>query len=480
MKKQISTGMIFVYCLGEFARAVIGGLIVTYSLKFFNVTPSSGLPLLLPIGMMGLLRGVGVVFDAVTDPWVASMSDRSRNRNGRRIPFMRWSAIPYALACLLIFFPPKSSVSILNVLWVILMLLCYYMASTLYCVPYMALQPELVTDTRRRVFFYTINSLMFVLGSAVIYALPVMVSSMRAGGMEAIRAWRISLAVFAALGAVCAIIPALAIREKDYVEPRSYYKPIFESLRATFAYKNFRILTFGYLIMQIGFTFFNAAMLYYIDTLLGLKESFATIVLAISIVVGVCTYPLVNRLVRRVGKKPLLIFACCCYVFVYLGIYCYQPIVRFIGTSPLKAGLLSSMAGADATVGSVVCALLIGVLIAFPIACTNILPPSAFADLAQYDTIKTGDNKTGMFVAARQFATKLSQALVSVIVSYVMYLRTTDSYPTQYGVRMTALIAAVCIVGAIVLYTRYDDREVVKTIDDYNAGKKAQEDAEKA
>ena len=469
MKKEITTGKIFVVCLGDFARAVIGGLIVTYSLKFFNVTESSGLPLLLPIGLMGVLRGIGVVFDAVTDPWVANISDKCTNPRGRRILFMRWAAIPYALVCLLIFFPPTGSVSAINIIWVIVMLLLYYLFSTFYCVPFMALQQELVTDTRKRVFFYTINSLMFVLGSAVIYILPVMVSSLRSSGMAAITAWRISLAVFAVLGGVCALIPSLAIKEKDYVESKSCYKPILQSLKATFAYKNFSIMTVGYLIMQFGFAFFNTALLYYIDTLLGLKESFATIVLAISIVVGICTYPAVNALSRRFGKKPLLLAACISYVVIYLGIYLSNFIASAIGTAEVQSSLVIAFAGAGATVGNVTVAFLIGLLIAFPIACTNILPASAFADLAQYDTIKTGDNKTGMFVAARQFVTKLSQALVSVIVSYVMYIGTTDSYPTEKGVRLTALLAAICLTAAIAVYSRYDDRMVVSAIDQYNS-----------
>lgn len=468
MKKEISTGKIFCVCLGDFARAVIGGLVVTYSLKFFNVTQSSGLPLLLPVGLMGLLRGVGVVFDAVTDPWVASMSDKSTNRKGRRIPFMQMAAIPYALVCLLIFFPPSAQVSTANVIWVILMLLLYYLFSTLYNVPFMALQQELVTDTRKRVFFYTINSLMFVLGSAVIYILPVMVSIFRGSGMAAVTAWRISLSVFALIGGVCALVPSLVIKEGDYVEGKSYYKPILQSLRATFAYRNFSIMTIGYLIMQFGFSFFNAALLYYIDTLLELKESFSTIVLAISIVIGICTYPVVNKLNRRFGKKPLLLAACISYVVIYSGIYLSNFIAPALGTGVIKSAFLISLAGENATVGNVTVAFLIGFLIAFPIACTNILPASAFADLAQYDTIKTGDNKTGMFVAARQFVTKLSQALVSVIVSYVMYLGSTDSFPTKGGVRTTALLAAICLALAIVVYSRYDDRHIVSTIDDYN------------
>ena len=80
---------------------------------------------------------MGVIFDAITDPWVASISDRSASPKGRRLPFMRWAAVPYAITCLLIFFPPKGDVSWVNVAWVIAMLLAYYMSSsTLYCVPH--------------------------------------------------------------------------------------------------------------------------------------------------------------------------------------------------------------------------------------------------------------------------------------------------------------------------------------------------------
>lgn len=473
MKKQISTGKIFAFCLGDFSRAVINGLIVTYSLKFFNPTESSGLPILLAMGAFGIIRMVGLLFDAVTDPWVASMSDRSKNKNGKRIPFMRWSAIPYAATCLLLFFPPNDHATVLNIVWVVAMILLYYLFSTLYCVPYAAMQAELTSDTRRRVFFYTINSLMFVIGSAVIYVHPMLVSMFKAQGMETVWAWRAAFAVFAVLGAICAIIPAFAVKENDYVEHKEYYTPIFKSFAATIKIKQYRIVTLGYLVMQAGFVFFNAAMLYYIDVLLGLKETFATIVLGISIVVGVCTYPLVNLLARKVGKKALLIAACLTYVLVYTGIFFYEPISQFFGTAPITSSFLIGFAGEGALTGDVVCAFLIGILIAFPIACTNILPSSAFADLAQYDMIQTGDNKTGMFMASRSFANKVSSAVVTFIVSQVMYYGATGDYPTVLGVRLTAIIAAALLLVATFIYAQYDDKKIVSFIDEHNAKQKA-------
>ena len=145
-----------------------------------------------------------------------------------------------------------------------------------------------------------------------------------------------------------------------------------------------------------------------------------------------------------------------------------------ISTDAMKPGFITSLAGEGTQVGCVVVAFLIGLCVAFPIACTNILPPSAFADMAQYDRIKTGIDRTGMFVATRQFCNKMAQAGVTVIVSYTMYLGATDSYPTQRGVQMTALIAAILLAVAVLVYSGYQDKEIVAYIDEWNAKQKAE------
>jgi GPH family glycoside/pentoside/hexuronide:cation symporter len=468
MHRQLSTGRLFLFSLGDFARAILGGLLVTYLLKFFNITESSGLPLLLPPALIGTLRGLSIIFDAVIDPWIASTSDKSKNRSGRRIPFMRWSAIPYALTCLLIFFPPnRTAPGALNIVWVMVMLLVYCLTQSLYQIPYQALQTEIVSDTRRRVFFYSVQSFNFVIGSAIIYVLPVMVTVFRSNGLSALDAWQLSFGIFAAAGCAALLIPAFAIRERDYVQPQESCLQLWKSLGATLGYSQFRILITAYLVMQTAFAFFNTAMLFYIDILLGLKESFATVVLGLSIVIGVSTYPLVNLIARRHGKKPLILVACAAYVFIYGGIYFYRPVSAFLGTAPLTNAFLVSLAG-PATVGGLSCGILIGILIAFPIACTNILPTAAFADIAQYDAIVSGENKVGMFVAARQFLLQFTQAAVTAVVSWVMYTGSTNEYPTEYGVRLTALLACVVVFVALLLYSRYDDREIVSSIDSWN------------
>lgn len=453
MKKQISNKNIFLLCFGDFSRGLLYGIITTYLLSFFvPTTATSTLPrFLVSAGLaMAAIRSIGMVIDAITDPWFANISDKFHGKHGRRIPFMKWSAIPYALCCLLIFFPPINGSSFVNVVWVGLMLVAYYVFSTFYNIPYMALQAEIVTEPKRRVFLYTITSLMFVVGSALVYTTGLFKGLLMGAGLSELWGFRIPFCIFAVIGCITALIPAFVIKENDYVEPQQSYMPILKSLKATFKYKNFAIMTIGYLIMWVAFAFFNASLVYYIENLLGQPSSFSTIVLGISIVVGIATYPLLNKVAKKTGKKPLLLGACVAYIFIYGCIYFYQPIVAAIGGN--------------------VFAILLGVFIAFPIAVTNIVPSSTFADLAQYDHIKTGENRAGMFVAARNFASKMAQSIVLLIVPSLLLIGSPDGNTAgSRGIQLTALVACIFVGGALITYIFYNDKEVIRTINEHNA-----------
>jgi GPH family glycoside/pentoside/hexuronide:cation symporter len=75
-----------------------------YTLRFYAPTETTGLPLLLPIGVIGIIQGISIAFDALIDPWVATVSDNSKNPKGRRIPFMRKATIPAGIFCVLVFY----------------------------------------------------------------------------------------------------------------------------------------------------------------------------------------------------------------------------------------------------------------------------------------------------------------------------------------------------------------------------------------
>ncbi len=448
--KKITNAKIFALCLGDFSRGLIGGIVTSYLLTFYIPTNSdTTLPQFFfnAAITMAVIRGIGTVIDAITDPWVASLSDNCKSPLGRRIFFMRWAAIPYGLFCLLVFFPPLNKPSMVNAIWVGAMLILYYLFSTFYNIPYSALQAEIVADPQRRVFLYTINSLLYVISSALVFCTSMFKSLLMKNGVAEIWALRIPFIIFCVLGSISALIPAFVIKEKEYVQPKPYHQSIWQAMKATASYPNFMIITVGFLVMWIAFTFFNTAEVYYITNLLALDDSWVTIVSVISIAVGVATYPLVNILAKKVGKKPLLLGACTTYVILYFAIYNYNFVIRIIGGPAF--------------------AIVIGLVIAFPIAITNIIPSSIFADLAQYDTIMTGQNRAGMFLAARNFANKLCQAVVAIVCSLLLGTGTDGSgAATSSGIRQTALVAMIFVALSVVIYWFYDDKKIVKAIEE--------------
>lgn len=450
--KKLTNGKIVALCMGDFSRGMINGIITTYLLTFFIPTnANTTLPqfFLNASLVMAVIRGIGTIVDAITDPWVANLTDNCKHRLGRRIPFMRMSAIPYGACCLLIFFPPVNGTSYVNALWVGVLLVLYYLFSTLYNIPYSALQAEIVAEPKRRVFLYTINSLMYVISNALVFCTSMTKGMLMNAGIPEIWALRIPFVVCCTLGAVTAMIPAMTIREQDYIAPKPYSQPLGEALKAIFSYRNFTVITIGYLVMWVAFTFFNTAQVYYITNLLALPDIWVTIVTVISIGVGVCTYPLVNVLARKIGKKPLLLGACVTYVLLYGAIYNYSTVISLIGGPAF--------------------AIVIGLVIAMPIAITNIIPASMFADLAQYDTIKTGKNRAGMFLAARNFANKLCQSIV-VIACALLLGKGTDGTgaATAEGIQATALVACLFVAGALGIYFFYDDKEIAAAIAEQN------------
>lgn len=454
--KKLTTGKIVALCMGDFARGIINGIVTTYLLTFFIPTnANTTLPrfFLNAALIMAVIRGIGTVVDAITDPWVANLTDKCTHKLGRRIPFMRWSAVPYGLCCLLIFFPPVNGTSFVNAVWVGVLLILYYLFSTLYNIPHSALQAEIVAEPSKRVLLYTINSLLYVISNALVFCTSMTKGILMGAGIPEIWALRIPFVVCCIAGIVAALIPTFAIREKDFISPKTYSQPIGEALKAIFQYKNFTIITIGYLVMWVAFTFFNTAQVYYITNLLALPDLWVTIVTVISIGVGVCTYPLVNILARKVGKKPLLLGACITYVLLYGAIYSYRFVIGLIGGPAF--------------------AIVIGFVIAMPIAITNIIPASMFADLAQYDSIKTGENRAGMFLAARNFANKLCQSIV-VVACALLLGKGVDGTgsATSEGVQATALVAMIFVGCALCIYFFYNDKEITQTIREHNAEKK--------
>ena len=149
--KKIDTSLIVRLCLPQFAVGLFTTMLNNYLIYFYQPSKESGIPNLIPQGrivlgiltIIGLIKAIGHIIDAVTDPLIVSCSDKSRHPDGRRIPLMKKAAIPFGLCALLMFFAPLGKVSWLNAVWIAAFMWGYYFF-TLYMIPHNALIPSLV------------------------------------------------------------------------------------------------------------------------------------------------------------------------------------------------------------------------------------------------------------------------------------------------------------------------------------------------
>ena len=103
--------------------------------------------------------------------------------------------------------------------------------------------------------------------------------------------------------------------------------------------------------------------------------------------------------------------------------------------------------------------LIIGISAAIPMAVLGILPQAIVADIAEADAKITGENRQGMFYAARTFAFKMGQSVAMLLFTSLALIGTNG-----LGYRISAGAAAVlCLLGGIVLFA-YDEKKIMNII----------------
>ena len=312
--KQLTRGKIWCFALGQFGWSLLAALLSNFVTAYYvpdEATQAAGQPLFIPQGaiflgitVLGLITGLGRVFDAVTDPLVGSLSDRCRSKDGRRIPFMRAAAIPFGLATILTFWSPVNSVSWLNAAFLFVMMMLFYLFMTMYCTPFNALIPELGTEQKTRMSISTTISFTYIAGMAIAYTAPTLWGIFQdTFGLSRVDAIRTVFTILGVIGTGCLFIPVFTIREKDYVTAQPSQSTALKSLKATFRNKDFRLFVASDIIYFLGITTFQTAMLYYVTTLLKLDEGMSTLFFVAMTALSVLFYPLVMKLTPKYGKK---------------------------------------------------------------------------------------------------------------------------------------------------------------------------------
>ena len=152
----------FAFGVGSGAEALVLYSVSQYAIFYYNQV------LGLPAHLAGLAVSASLLFDAMSDPIVGSLSDRTNSRLGRRHPYMFAAPIPIVLAFLAVFNPPAGLGDWGLFAWFMVAVIFMRQAMTFFHTPHLAFGGELSRDYTERSKVMAYNSFFSWAGGAAV------------------------------------------------------------------------------------------------------------------------------------------------------------------------------------------------------------------------------------------------------------------------------------------------------------------------
>ena len=118
-----------IYASGNLPAALTTGMVESWLLFFYCPPKDQNLPVYASLLAFSIIGFLGRVVDSVSDPLVGFWSDRTRSRMGRRKPFLPFGSPLLAVVFVLLWFPPTQGVTMMNNIWIVVMVCIFWFCS---------------------------------------------------------------------------------------------------------------------------------------------------------------------------------------------------------------------------------------------------------------------------------------------------------------------------------------------------------------
>jgi GPH family glycoside/pentoside/hexuronide:cation symporter len=352
---------------------------------------------------------IGVIWDAVNDPIVGTISDRIKTRWGRRRPFLLFFSIPFALGFLLLWWAPPWQSQIALMFTVMFAFMLSDTLQTLVVVPYYTLTPEIAPDydqrtslTGYRMFFNLLASL----ATAVLG--PIIVKGAVTAGATPQQGYITVAALFGGLAALPFLLIGLVIRERYASAAEAEQTVSFrETVRTAWRNIPFRFATGLYMLNWITFDLVALMLpfflIYWIAqgdlvasvNVFGEKIALESVVLGVLLSTAVVALPFWTWLARKLSKRAAYIIGMSFWAVVQLILLTVQP-------------------------GQTDFVLILAVLAGLSVSTAHVLPDAIFPDVIEWDELRTGRRHEGIYYGVKNFVRKLTGALAIFLALQVL------------------------------------------------------------
>ncbi|MFA7566157.1 MAG: MFS transporter [Alkalispirochaeta sp.] len=335
-------------------------------------------------GLAGTALMVGKVWDAVTDPAVGFLSDRTDTRFGRRRPWLFIGAwLTLGSMVLMFAAPPPVVAASAGALfaWIVLANCLLNTGYTFINIPYGAMTPDLTDDFHERTVVNGWRMSFAVVGTFVGAGLVLPLVDAFGGGTAG---WTGMAGVIGLIIAGTTLIVVFTVQEK----PRGNVPPsgnILKSYMEVLALRPFQLAIIPWTLHITGVNILQAALLYYFRFIYGDAGAFQ-IALPILLASAILCIPLWVRISRSIGKRAsynigMGIFAASVLVFFAVG-HLGGPVIAYI---------IMAVAGTG-------------------FATQYVMPFAIVPDVVEYDYAQNGVRREGVFYGMWTFLSKIGQA----------------------------------------------------------------------
>ncbi len=331
---------------------------------------------------------VYAIWNAINDPLFGYITDSSRLKGGRRIPFMRYTAPFLGLTFILVWLAPQNAGDPVLFGWMLGTMLLYDTCYTIIGLVYSALLPEVTESDAERNGLQISSSLFGLLGTLLGFIIPDFFRPK--GGMEpSFLPLQMSMVIVAVVCVILIIITTLRVKERPEFTKVDKPIPLGQALKFTFTSKSFLILAaqnFMSILMQalvLGMLFYLADYVLQMNTMIVLACVF------IPLIIGVPVTSLIRRKLGVVGAQQLLL------VIAGVGLI----LITFV-PGPL----------------ALVCLAAAGFGLSGPQTLTNVL----FAQVADEDELRSGVRREGAFFGVNALITKPAQSIALSLIAFIL------------------------------------------------------------
>ncbi|MFX1516002.1 MAG: MFS transporter, partial [Promethearchaeota archaeon] len=348
------------------------------------------------------------VWNAINDPLIGYLSDRTHTRFGRRKPFIMIGLIPILIIEVILWIPPVpvGDNYLVTFLYLLIMLFCYDTFYTMVSLPYDSLFPELYTSVEERANVNSIRQILSTIGLIAAFLIP----GIFIGDQDVMDGYLINGIVTTIIILISLVVSLRwgVLERVEFTQDHHQEFNFFQGLKYTFRLKSFVLYTIMFFLYEYTLLVLSSTVPLYAEWVLGITNTFLTsILLGSMFIVGILTVLFWRNMDIKYGSRRM---------------YAVSILVYLITSIPLL--IIDSFEAAIVTV----------IFMGFGFGGMLYFIYLIIADVIDDDELKTGVRREGTFFGITNFFMRLSMILSIVTVSLVFSTTGWETYEPYPGI----------------------------------------------